>query len=158
MISELINKAFWNTATDRTVRKESLKENVQRDDYSIVKLDVDEAYVILSELSDYVGAERGFKAEILELDKLDDEEQQEVVEEFIVNNRKQYLEDVATLIRTQKMVEMVLEFCKEYEKEPPEWLKEAEAKEGLQLSINHYNETEFRAWAERILNRRRGTN
>jgi hypothetical protein len=80
---------------------------------------------------------------------MSDEDQQEVVEEFIVNNRKQYLEDVATLLRTQKMVKMVLEFCKEQKKEPPEWLKEA--KEGLQFPNEPLTEHEFRAWADNII-------
>jgi hypothetical protein len=151
MINELVNQAFWNTPEDQ-MKKDALRAYVKVDDYRIVKPEVDEAYKIQAELYDYADAELRFKAEILELDKMDDEEQREIVEEFCLTNRKRYLEDVATLIRTQKMVEMVLEFCKEYEKKPPEWLKEA--KEGLYFSVIDYDEAEFRTWAENILTER----
>jgi hypothetical protein len=149
MINELAAQAYWSNEPDYMLNRQVLRDYVKNEDYGYIEAEVWEARKIQAELHDYVDAELRFKAEILELDKMSDEEQQEVVEEFIVNNRKQYLEDVATLIRTQKMVEMVLEFCKEQKKEPPEWLKEA--KEGLYFSVGDYDETEFRTWADNIM-------
>jgi GTPase involved in cell partitioning and DNA repair len=149
MINELADQAFWRTPEDQ-MKKDALRAYVKVDDYRIVKPEVDEARKIQAELHDYVDAELRFKAEILELDKMDEEEQEEAVEEFIDTNRVQYLDDVTELIRTWNMVKFVLEYCKEYEKEPPKWL--VEAKEELQFPNEPMNEHEFCTWADGIMN------